>query len=60
MANQYSITDKVWVMGKPKSKRFHGSLPEESYAIVKETAERIGMSVKSFLPMATIKYVLEF
>ena len=46
-------------MGKPKRKRFHGALPKESYAIVKETAERMGMSIKSFVSMSTIKYALE-
>lgn len=46
-------------MTKPKTKRFHGSLPKESYAIVKETAERMGMSMKSFVSMSAIKYALE-
>lgn len=46
-------------MTKPKTKRFHGSLPKESYAIVKETAERMGMSMKTFVSIATIKYALE-
>ena len=46
-------------MTKPKTKRFHGSLSKESYAIVKETAERMGMSMKSFVSMSAIKYALE-
>lgn len=46
-------------MSRPKTKRFHGALPEESYAIVKEAADRVGMSVKSFVSMATIRYALE-
>lgn len=46
-------------MTKPKTKRFHGALPKESYAIVKETAERMGMSMKSFVSMSAIKYAME-
>lgn len=46
-------------MTKPKTKRFHGALPKESYVIVKETADRMGMSVKSFVSMSAIKYALE-
>lgn len=46
-------------MSKPKTKRFHGALPEESFAIVPEAADRMGMSVESFVSMATIRYALE-
>lgn len=46
-------------MTKPKTKRLHGSLPKESYAVVKEVADRMGMSVKSFVSMSAIKYALE-
>lgn len=46
-------------MGKLKTKCFHGSLSKESYAVVKEVADRMGMSVKSFVSMSAIKYALE-
>ena len=46
-------------MSKPKTKRFHGALPEESFVIVPEAADRMGMSVESFVSMATIRYALE-
>ena len=45
-------------MSKPK-KVFSRCLPEESFAIVQEAADRMRMSVKSFVSMATIRYALE-
>lgn len=46
-------------MAESKMKRFHGTLPEESFAIVQEVASRMGMSVKSFVSMSAVKYALK-
>lgn len=40
-------------------KHFEGALPEESFAIVQEVADRMGISVSSFVSMATIRYALQ-
>ena len=57
--DKYLKIERVRAMTKPHTKRFHGSLPKESYAIVKEVADRMWMSVKTFVSMATIKFALE-
>ena len=40
-------------------KHFEGALPEESFAIVQEVADRMGISVSRFVSMATIRYALQ-
>lgn len=42
-------------MSQAITKRFDGVLPEESFAIVQEMADQMGMSVRSFVSMATIR-----
>lgn len=44
---------------KTATKRFDGALPEESFAIIQEVADRMGMSVRSFVSMATIRHALQ-
>lgn len=46
-------------MRSRKMKRFDGELPEESFAIVKDAAGRMGLTVRSFVSMAAIKYAME-
>lgn len=46
-------------MSQAITKRFDGVLPEESFAIVQEMADQMGMSVRSFVSMATIRYALQ-
>lgn len=46
-------------MRSQKMKSFDGELPEGSFAIVKEAADRMGMTARSFVSMAAIKYAME-
>lgn len=46
-------------MSHTATKRFDGALPEDSFAIVQEMADRMGMSVRSFVSMATIRHALQ-
>lgn len=46
-------------MSQVATKRFDGALPIDSFAIVQEVADRMGMSVRSFVSMAAMKHALE-
>lgn len=46
-------------MNQSAIKRFDGALPEDSFTIVQEVADRLGISVSSFVSMATIRYALQ-
>ena len=41
-------------------RRFVGALPEASFAIVQEMADKLGMSIRSFVSMTTMKHAVDF
>lgn len=57
---QNSVCDREEIsMRQNTMRRFDGALPEASFAIVQEMAEKLGMSIRSFVSMAVMKHAVD-